>query len=204
MLANENEPLILADGTKIDPATGKVIREQATSPQYLEVPAAMDAIKQITAVRRSIVDLPAPPKQMNAIAVVCTYVLFGLCDQDIAIAMNITEDQVTRIKMLDAFDAMINKMSQAIVEQHSDDVRTMIAQHSKQAARRVVNLVNSDDDNVAFRAAQDVLDRAGHRPADVVEHRMRLDGGLTIEYVRRDERPIVEINPMEEFNGSGD
>ena len=34
-------------------------------------------------------------------------------------------------------------------------------------------------------AARDILDRSGHRPADVVEHRHRVDGGLVIEYVKR-------------------
>jgi hypothetical protein len=43
----------------------------------------------------------------------------------------------------------------------------------------------------------DVLDRAGHRPADVVEHRVRMEGALTIEFIEKDagkEVPTITID----------
>jgi hypothetical protein len=45
-------------------------------------------------------------------------------------------------------------------------------------------------------AARDILDRSGHRPSDVVEHRHRMDGGLVIEIVRRDGAvvPTIEMD----------
>jgi hypothetical protein len=44
-------------------------------------------------------------------------------------------------------------------------------------------------------AARDILDRSGHRPSDVVEHRHRMDGGLVIEIVRRDAvLPIIDMD----------
>jgi hypothetical protein len=43
-------------------------------------------------------------------------------------------------------------------------------------------------------AARDILDRSGHRPADVVEHRHRMDGGLVIEVVRRDAVSVPTID----------
>ena len=47
-------------------------------------------------------------------------------------------------------------------------------------------------------AAKDVLDRAGHRPADVIEHKHSLEGGLTIEYIdHKDEIPTIDITPNE-------
>jgi hypothetical protein len=44
-------------------------------------------------------------------------------------------------------------------------------------------------------AAKDVLDRSGHRPSDVVEHRHRMDGGLVIEIVKRDgaQMPVIDM-----------
>jgi hypothetical protein len=46
--------------------------------------------------------------------------------------------------------------------------------------------------------AKDVLDRAGHRPADIIEHRHKMEGGLTIEYVeKKDDIPTIDITPKE-------
>ena len=49
---------------------------------------------------------------------------------------------------------------------------------------------------LGFAAAKDILDRAGHRPADVVEHRHRLDNSLQIEIIRKDENtaslPVID------------
>jgi hypothetical protein len=46
-------------------------------------------------------------------------------------------------------------------------------------------------------AAKDFLDRAGHRPADIVEHRHRMDGGLTIEIIRKDKDDVAPMIDME-------
>jgi hypothetical protein len=40
---------------------------------------------------------------------------------------------------------------------------------------------------LAFKASQDILDRAGHRPADVIEHRHRMEDSLNIVITKRDE-----------------
>lgn len=188
-LANGTEPLVLADGTRIDPATGKVIKDRQPS-RYVEVPAATDAVRQITAVRKSIRDLPAPPKQMNAISVVVMYHMFGLSEEDIAIASGMTVDQVGRIKMLDAFNSMLNTVSENLANQETDDVRSILQRHAKNAVNRVIETLD-EDGVLGFKAAQDILDRAGHRPVDTVEHRMKLEGGLTIEVVRKDHAAAV-------------
>lgn len=194
-LADGTEPLVLADGSMIDPTTGKVIKPKTNN--YVEVPSARDAIKQITAVRRSINDLPAPPKQMNAISLVVMYHLFGLADEDIAIASGLTVDQVGRIKMLEAFGTMLNNVSDSIVTQETDDIRQMIASKAKRAVHRIVETLEDEDNPNAFRAAQDILDRAGHRPADIVEHRHKMEGGLTIEYIKKDQTqtaPAIDVD----------
>jgi hypothetical protein len=49
-------------------------------------------------------------------------------------------------------------------------------------------------------AAKDVLDRAGQRPVDIIEHRHKMEGGLTIEYVdKKDDIPTIDITPDKEM-----
>jgi hypothetical protein len=61
-----------------------------------------------------------------------------------------------------------------------------------------------DDDDVGvltkMTAAKDVLDRAGQRPVDIIEHRHKMEGGLTIEYVdKKDDIPTIDITPDKEM-----
>ena len=49
-------------------------------------------------------------------------------------------------------------------------------------------------------AAKDILDRAGHRPVDVSEQRIRVDGGLRIEYIQKSKDiPTIDITPNQDF-----
>ena len=96
-LASPNSPLVLADGTVINPITGAVQRDEAAQ-QFVEIPTAREAIRELTSIRRRISDLPVPPKQMNLVNLVVMYTLFGLCDQDIAVVLSVTEQQIKNIK----------------------------------------------------------------------------------------------------------
>ena len=76
----------------------------------------------------------------------------------------------------------------------------MFADKSRNAATTVVGLLNSDNETTQLSAAKDILDRAGHRPVDVIEHRHKMEGGLTIEYVeKKDDIPTIDITPDKEF-----
>src|SRR5690606_41791299 len=57
------------------------------------VPNAVDAIKAVTKTRLKLADLPAPPAQMNPVAVVLMYRMIGLSNKDIAIAIGISVKQ---------------------------------------------------------------------------------------------------------------
>ena len=69
-----SEPLILADGTRIDPMNGSVVLDEI----LVEVPNTETIKQEIVAARKRINDLPVPPKQMNTLSVIISYSLFGL------------------------------------------------------------------------------------------------------------------------------
>lgn len=192
MLADATAPLVLADGRKIDPATGQVIRERKT----IEVPRAADAQRQVVSVRRTLAELPIPPKNMPAIAVVMSYTLWGLSEENIALAMELTLDQVRRIKMSEAYNSFHNTVVQTLNETQATEVRSLISKQATNAVGKIVELMESEREDIALSASKDLLDRAGHRPADVVEHRHSVEGALQIEIIRKTdggELPTIDV-----------
>ena len=87
-----------------------------------------------------------------------------------------------------------------IVEANTDEVRSTFLRHSKNAANTMITLLSSKSQEVQKSAAKDILDRAGHRPVDVSEQRIRVDGGLRIEYIQKSKDiPTIDITPNQDF-----
>ena len=194
MLSKGTEPLILADGTVINPVDGKVV----TDEELIEVPNTEQIKREIVASRRRISDLPVPPGQMNTISVIIAYSLFGINDEDISTTLFIPLDQVIAIKSSDAYSGLQEQFLKNILESDLSSVRGMFVQKGRAAADIMFNLLNSSSEATRITAAKDVLDRAGHRPIDVIEHRHKMEGGLTIEYVeKKDDVPSIDITPKE-------
>lgn len=197
MLPNGSEPLILADGTKINPIDGTVVVDEV----LVEVPRHGAIQREIISARKNISDLPVPPDQMNTISVILSYSLFGICEEDIAHCVHITLEQVNNIKESDVYLDLQQQFFKTIIEHDLSDVRGMFVQHSYSAANVMVSGMDMDN-NISTRmsAAKDILDRAGQRPVDVIEHRHKMEGGLTIEYIIKDDTkqiPTIDITPKE-------
>ena len=80
MLPQGTEPLVLADGSKINPVNGSIIQEQV----LIEVPNTEEIKREIIASKKRISDLPVPTAQMNTLSVIISYTLFGISDVDIS------------------------------------------------------------------------------------------------------------------------
>jgi len=180
-LPEPNEAIVLLDGTRINPVNG-----QRERPRVVALPRPTEAQTIVNRTRRKLSDLPTTPKAANALMVVLGYTHVGLDDDDIAIATNLSVDQIKRMRSLPAYVELERSTVSAIIQRDSDEVRTFISQHAREAAQSLVAATHSDDETVALRASMDVLDRAGHRPVDVVEHRVRMEGALTIEFIEKD------------------
>ena len=97
MLPLGTEPLVLADGTTINPIDGTIVEEEV----LVEVPTAIDAQREVVSARLRISDLPVPPDQMNTLSVILSYSLQGVENVDIATLLHIDEDWVADIKQSD-------------------------------------------------------------------------------------------------------
>jgi hypothetical protein len=191
MLPQGTEPLVLADGTKISPLDGGIVKDEV----LVEVPNTRGLQREIVASRKRISDLPVPPKQMNTLSIIISYTLFGINDQDISNTLLIPLEQLESIKSSDVYVTLQAQFVKNIVESDLSDVRGMFVDKSRTAANKMFGLMNSENETTTMAAAKDVLDRAGQRPVDVVEHRHRMEGGLTIEYVeKKDDIPTIDAD----------
>lgn len=186
-LAQSNEPLRLADGSVVYPG-GRVVGP--TSPA---ADTGMEFNTKVR-VRRKISDLPDLPKVMNAVLVVMGYTMYGLDDDAISEATGFKVEQVERIKKADPYTQMYEALVRSVMDAETDVVREFIAKNAKSAASVMVEALGSGTRADRMAAARDILDRSGHRPADVVEHRHSVDGGLVIEYVKRETEKMPTID----------
>ena len=196
-LATGVEPLTLADGTVINPANGAVVVDDADD--LIEVPNTKQLQRDYVMTRRRLSDLPVPPDKMNTLSMILCYSLLGVNDSDIGQVLGLPEEQIGRIRMSDTFRDVREDMLHNIVENDQETVRSMISQAGVLAATRVVEGLNSTNEITRISSAKDLLDRGGHRPADVVEHRHRVEGGLRIEYITKEENeiPVIDVTPQE-------
>jgi hypothetical protein len=158
----------------------------------IELPAAGELQKEHIRVRRSLSDMPLPAAQLNVVSAVCLYTLIGLSDRDIAEALVVDLQRVERIKMLDAYATIQDQVVKSIIDEEASDVRSIFAANARNAALTMVSLAkDADNEVVKFKANQDVLDRAGHRPADVVLVKGQIDSTLRVVYVEEDDCGVV-------------
>ena len=191
MLPQGTEPLVLADGTKINPVDGHVVTDEV----LVEVPNTAELKREIVASRKRINDLPVPPSQMNTISVIMSYSLFGIADEDISNTLLVPLEQLKAIKSSDVYAELQKQLLKNIIESDMSDVRSLFVQESHKAAKTMFNLLDSDSEATRGVAAKDVLDRAGQRPVDIIEHRHKMEGGLTIEYIeKKDDIPTIDVD----------
>lgn len=88
MLAQPTQPLIPADGTKIDPENDSVMRELSS---YKEVPTNKEAIIAVQKANRKAAELPDLPSRMNPISAVLTYELLVLDEQQTTISHRVSQ-----------------------------------------------------------------------------------------------------------------
>jgi hypothetical protein len=192
-LPEPGQPLTLADGRVVNPTNGRVADN---FDAYVRIPSNTEAQRLVAGTRRKLADLPDLPDKLNPISIILTYTLFGLSDDEISVALSIPTERIVAIKMLDAYLSMYRGVVDNVRATDEDDVRHLIRQHARSATGQLVRIMHEgEDDKVKLAAARDVLDRAGHRPADVVEVRNKMDSTLRIEHiVRREGQTLPHID----------
>ena len=176
------------------------VYEDVNGKRFVAVPSNGEAQQQIVSMRRRMIDLPDVPQRMNTISVVLSYELFGLNHDDIATAVGLSPEQVGTVQMLDAYRDMRDAVIESIHETDVDNVRSVFMAKAQRSAERIVELADSARPDIALMASREVLDRSGNTVKEIVEHRVKLEGGLVIEHITRDNSqqvPTIDLKPVE-------
>lgn len=186
----------LADGTLIDVESGKRTVSTEINRAFSDETKPRSAREEFTTgKRRFLDDLPLPALQSRPVAIVVSYILFGLTPSDIARILNITVDDIIRIVESTDYASFLDSVLQNVREHDTNTVRKKLNRAAEKATDRITELVDSGDEKVALIAAKDVLDRTGNRPVDVTEHRHSVDGGLTIRIINDTAaKPNIEVD----------
>ena len=157
-LAQANDPLVLPDGTRIEPDRKNDRLEALQQARAI----ASDPATFKPKARRSIVELPEQGKNMNAIALVFTYTLLGLSNAEIADALNTTTRTIEAVKQTNAYEEVFLTIKDEFVNANSSLLESRIAAYSHLALDEVVTLAaKSDKESIRLSASTDILDRAG-------------------------------------------
>jgi hypothetical protein len=149
-------------------------------------------------IRTVIADLPADPQSLTTAGVVWLYFHLGLSDIDIATCTGLSITHVNLIKGMKLFDQLSNLITTNHAKLGTSDIESRIQQLADKSMTTVEDIIDSEDVDAAvkLRAAQDMLDRAGHSAKQVIERRSMLEGGLTIRIVS-DSNVSPDIPPIE-------
>ena len=156
--------LTLPDG-RIVLDSGEVVTpvsiEQPAAAMAHEIKSGRAAARSLERIHRKLGDLPEQTEKMNAIAAVLMYEGVGLSDDDIAVALRTSTENVERLKELDAYTQLREMFDSTVFEDAKRTANHIVSRASANAAERVVQGINDPDPTVAIVASREVLRLAG-------------------------------------------
>lgn len=192
-MTEQKNLITLADGRRLDPTTGEVFDPNKVRDKELPRQVAELSLHEMASTEnRSLRDLTQDVKLLNAAAVILMYETMGINDLELSQALNCSQDALDRVRASNEFTTLRNVFLDTVEEYLRKSVRGQFALASHRAALKMIEQLDSPSSDVAQKAAKDVLDRAGHRPADIVEHRHAFEDELVIRVI--DDKGIKEID----------
>lgn len=199
--------LRLHDGTLIDPSTKQPIvhgkdSDEESKEQYdtLNDDDGVEDLDIIPLHRRSIMDLSLTAQQLAFVNNVLVYSLWGLPDDEIMMQCQCTLEQLNHARNLEDYTRIKESLIQGLQASLMQDVDNVFAMAAPKAARSLVRNLKAKSPDIRMSAMKDILDRAGHRPADRVEHMHNIGDGseLVIRVIKQDEAnaiPTIDLKP---------
>lgn len=187
--------ITLADGTVIDTRTGKQADLPAPTVTTVTVPHAEDEIsltpvdEQIGKQRRpigntvKIAELGTTPKLIIPTTVVVSLTLTGIADSEICVLLGISPQQLTRIRGLDLYDDLRSRMIVRLRESDKELIRQKLYNTAETAAQTLATLVTSKSEKIQLAAANSILDRTGHKAADILEVRQSFENEMRVRII---------------------
>jgi hypothetical protein len=145
---------------------GRVLQEKSPPrATRVEIPTRSQAQRLVVSARRKLVDLPALPKQLNALSAVLVYSLSGLSDDEISLATGMPAPQVASIRNTPAYCALESNVVQAVRENFTGEAADILIRAKRKAAEKLEAHMDSEFDAISLRAAETVLSKAAEQIA---------------------------------------
>lgn len=194
---NQDVAVTLADGSEVL-KNGQVRKKQIQVPQpqarfSREIESGRKATHTLEKIHRKLGDLPTSDgKKLNPIAAVVTYSAIGLNDEDIAVTLGATVDQIRILKESEIYKQISELFDRTTFEDARRNAKHIIASAADKAATRIVEAVDSESIAVALSASRDVMRINGIDNDQINEKK---PSGLSIRIIRKsDQISEEEIN----------
>lgn len=198
----------LADGRVINLLTGRpLVDTREADRHYIRdnpgemfppTPERLRASERTNdSIRTRLDDLPGDPKRLASVGALVFLWLMGLDDEDISKVVGWPVVVVESIRGSDLFDELHARLIDNLRVSERDAAQHELTKVSREASLKVADIMRTgDSDAVRLKAAQDVLDRSGLRPADIHEHRITFEDEMrvrVIKDVKKEEIPELEL-----------
>ena len=198
-LAHYGDPLILLNGTLVEQDE---LDEDVESVSHTNnVQTTLDAHSFQPSKRRSIKELPAEPRVLNACAAIFMYTIFGLSDRDIKEATKLTSAELDQCRAHAAYSECFETVVGEFINANSNLLVARIAAHGPIAFDSVAAIASKASVNGQkvkltdkLRASQDILDRAGVRPKDIDARQIVNKNELRIVISKSNQDVTLELN----------
>lgn len=195
----KGQPLVLPNGTKIDKdEDGETIvqtkKEQEEKTLLDEILKDVYTDDNVDTYQRTLADVTATKAEFNPVMLVLSYSLWGLDDHAIARFLEVDVTTIEQIKQTELFTRTRVEMLEAIRYAEQSSIHGYLTQKARLAAATVAANMTAKKPEVQLAAANSVLDRAGFRPVDRVEHTMRFEDELRIVHIQKDKTPTIDVD----------
>lgn len=164
---------------------------------FISLPSRAEAEQIVHRAYRKLAELPAPAKTTNPIGIIISYELFGLSDEDIAIATKLTIPQINQIRRHEAYSSMRKQITENVVNAGVTEVKSLFVEKQKKAADRVIELVDSPKGNIALKASAMVLGGAGVSLQASATAKDNVMEGIAIVIIEKDSKDNIPTIDLE-------
>lgn len=198
----KGEILVLPNGSTIENAGERaetVVTTKTDKDVQDEVyQSAMDAFEnKDSAFERTLADMPCDVKEMSPLMLVLSYSMWGLDCHAIGRLLGKSGAFIAEFQETEMYVRLRKEIVEAMRYTETANVHGFLAQKATAAVSVVVTAMHqSHNGDRALSAAKDILDRAGYRPTDRVEHTHKFEDELRIVHIQDDKKEFninVEI-----------
>lgn len=192
-LARPGDPYVTANGHKIQPEG--IVKPGTKEADSVPKPSTVTAPQFRPSKKRTVKELPGPVDMVTACGAVFMYTILGLGDREIADCLNLTVPQIKDVRAHSAYSECFDAVANEFINVNSDLINARIAAYSHEALDGIVRVArDGKKEDVVLRANQDLMDRAGHIPKNVLDRSAAMRGELRIVYVKDGDSVGVTLN----------